>query len=460
MRTWPTPRACLIAGSAWTGALLERAFSGAGWQIASRFFEARPDSVALGEACLDPTVHAVIMGGSVDAVEEERDAMRQLWPRAGSLARLRDDIAVIACGPFVERPEAIPDERLYSLPAPESVAATAESVLRQAARQVGAHLVGADAGVGDARAGLRTSIASLAAVLGNRVEGIEVGAAAGSRTLANPDHELRHGVIEAGAYLPGTILDDDGFAESILKWSILKGDPMAQVDRLRELCLHPWSGIDPDGLRLRLAALHGALERIQTAWDAAQVAGRSDEDAPRSTILSGGAFSALPTAAIGLALVDTVRRPGAATILHDHANVLAPLGALPVEGERRRLLADLMDDCLLPVGSAVLTGRIGQGGKSCGVLAIATSLGSDELRLEPDGIRLVDLPPGIVARLEIDPEDGVVLGVQGQRLTLEVSGGLGGLLIDTREIPLRLPSGDERRKQLETWQQPIWGSQA
>ena len=51
--------------------------------------------------------------------QEERDQARLLWPRAGSLARMRDDLAVMACGPFVERPEAIPDERLFSLPAPE-----------------------------------------------------------------------------------------------------------------------------------------------------------------------------------------------------------------------------------------------------------------------------------------------------------------------------------------------------
>ena len=460
VRTSEAPRACLIAGSARTGELLERALGGAGWQISGRFYGSRPDSVALGEACLDPAVHAIVVGGRDDVDDEERDAMRRLWPLAGSLARMRDEVAVIACGPFVERPEGIADERLFSLPAPEPVAATAESKLRQAAVQVGTLLAGPNIAAGEARAGLRTSIASLAAVMGNRVEGIEIGAAAGSRTLASADHELRHAVIEAGAYLPRALLHDEAVAESVIRWSTLKGDPMAQIDRLRELCLHPWSAIDADGLRLRLAALHAAFERMQAAWDAAHVEGRADDDAPGVTVLSGGVFAALPTAASGLALIDTVRRPGATTILHDHARLLAPLGALPVESDRRRLLADLLDDCLLPVGSAVLTGAVGQAGRSSGKLSISTSLGSDEMRLEADSLRLVDLPPGIVARLEFDPEDGVILGVHGQHLTLEVSGGLGGLLVDTRAMPLVLPSGDERRKQLETWQRPIWGGEA
>ena len=128
--------------------------------------------------------------------QEERDHARLLWPRAGSLARLRDDLAVIACGPFVERPEGIPDERLFALPEPEPVPMTSESPLRQAAAQVGMHLVGGGAAaVTDGRAALRTSISSLAVLLGNRVEGIDIGAAAGTRTLSNADGELRHAVV-------------------------------------------------------------------------------------------------------------------------------------------------------------------------------------------------------------------------------------------------------------------------
>ena len=456
VRTWRAPRACLVAGSAQTGQWLERAFTAAGWHIDARFYEPRPDVVALGEAGLGLDVDAIIMGGREDTDEVEREAMRLLWPLAGSIARMRDDLAVIACGPFVERPEGISDDRLFSLPAPEQAVAMSASTLGDAALQVGAHLVGADAASGDARAGLRTSIGSLAALLGNRVEGIEIGAAAGSRSLASPDQGLRHAVLATGAYLPQSIVDDERAAEAILRWSTLKGDPLAQMDRLRELYLHPWSSLDQDGLRLRLAALHAALERMQSVWDEAHLGGRGDDDAPGVVVLSGGAFSAVPTAAIAVALVDSVRRPGAATILHDHARVLAPLGALPVEGDRRRLLADLMDDCLVPVGSALLTGTLGQHGKRTGTMAISTSLGSDELLLEPGLLRLVDLPPGIVARLEVDPQDGAILGVQGQRLTLEVSGGLGGLLVDTRDIPLQLPAGDEGRKQLAAWQQPIW----
>jgi hypothetical protein len=466
VRTARAPRACLVAASAESGSMLERAFRGAGWQVVARLYGPGPDLIAFGEACLDATVDAVVVGSREDADQEERDHARLLWPRAGALARMRDDLAVIACGPFIERPEGIADDRLFALPAPDPVPMTAASLLRQAAAQVGSHLVsGRDVPAMDGRSALRTSISSLAVLLGSRVDGIEIGAAAGSRTLATADGETRHAVIATAGLLPHSILDDEEAADAVLSWSTSAADPALRLDRLRELALHPWAEIDREGAHLRLAALRAALERLASAWDGAgegragegrAAEGRAD-DAADVLVLCGGGFSALPAAAISLAIADGIRRPGAFTILHDHARVLAPLGALPVEGDRRRLLADLMDDCLLPLGSALLTGALGEAGKDGGRLTVATSLGEDELPLEPGQVRLVDLPPGIVARIDLDPGSGTVLGVAGRPMRLEVSGGLGGLLVDTRPIPLELPSSaEQRRSTLEAWEVPAW----
>lgn len=452
------PRAVLVAASATTAELLRRAYVGAGWSIHAVFAGAEPDLIELGEACLDPRVHAVIVADRDGVEAEEHDAARLLWARAASLARFRDDLAVIACGSFVDRPEGIPEGRLFSLPAPAPVPMTAETGLRQAARQVGLHLVSSGRPMPtDGRTALRATIASLAVLLGNRVEGIEVGAATGSRTLAHADGELRHGVIADAALLPGALLDDEALADSVLGWSTLTGDVASRLDSLRELVLRPWAGIDRDGVHLRLAVLRAALQRLVAAWDAPSNGAGPNDLGADVLVLSGGIFAALPPAAAALAVVDAIRRPGALAMLHDHARVLAPLGALPVEADRQRLLADLMDDCLLPVGSALLTGGLGEKGKGGGSLSIRTPLGDDQLQLEPDQLRLVDLPPGIVGRLEIDPSGGPILGVQGRRLALEVSGGLGGLLVDTRQIPLALAAaGEPRRTQLETWEAPAW----
>jgi hypothetical protein len=356
----------------------------------------------------------------------------------------------------VERPEAIPDDRLFSLPAPEPVSLTVESRLRQAAREIGAHLVTSSPTAADGRAALRTALTSLAVLLGNRVEGIEVGAAAGSRTLANADGEVGHAVLATGALLPRRVLDDDEAAEAILRWSSLAGDPATRLDRFRELTLAPWTQIDGEGMHLRMAALRAAIDRMHGVWQAGWE-GRAEPASADVFVLSGGGFSGVPPAAAALAIADGVRHPGAFTILQDHARLLAPLGALPVESDRRRLLADLMDDALLPLGSAFLTGADGRDGLDGASVAVSSELGEEELPLASDELRLVDLPPGIVARLDVDPGQGAVLGVEGRRFRLEVSGGLGGLLIDTRPIPLELPSSPEqRRATLESWEAAAW----
>ncbi len=459
VRTGRPSRAVLVAASAETGDLLERAFTGAGWTVRHRFFGPDPDLVAFGEACLDLDVDAVVMGGRDGVDEEERAAAHRLWPRAASLARFRDDLAVIACGPFADRPEGLPDGRLFSLPAPDPVPLTADSLLRGAASQVGRHLAAGGQPVPtDGRAALRAAVVSLAAVLGSHVDGIEIGAAAGARTQAGPEGELGHAVLAEAGMLPPTLLDADGTGEAVLRWSTLDGDPAARLDALRDLVLQPWAGTGRDGLHLQLAALRAALERLAAAWE--QGAAASGERRGSSVmVLGGGAFAGLPPAASAMAAVDGIRSPGAMSILYDHAGVLAPLGALPVEADRQRLLADLMGDCLLPLCSAVLTGSIAtrKKDKAGATMSIASSLGDQRLRLEPGVLQLVDLPPGIVARLGIDPGDGAVLGVEGRTIPLEVSGGLAGLFVDTRPIPLDLPPGGEsRRATLEAWEAPVW----
>ena len=69
---------------------------------------------------------------------------------------------------------------------------TTASMLRSAALQVGRHLAdrGATPGI-DARTALRASIGSLASVMGATVDGIEIGASCGSRTLARTRCRIR-----------------------------------------------------------------------------------------------------------------------------------------------------------------------------------------------------------------------------------------------------------------------------
>jgi hypothetical protein len=71
----------------------------------------------------------------------------------------------------------------------------------------------------------------------------------------------------------------------------------------------------------------------------------------------------------------------------------------------------------------------------------------------------VDLPPGVPARAEIELREGSLLGTKNRRSAVDVTGGLGGLLVDTRDVPLRLPDRAERRRALlEAWERPVWAT--
>ena len=108
--------------------------------------------------------------------------------------------------------------------------------------------------------------------------------------------------------LPRALLEDEDLGDAVVRWSTLPGDPVAHLDTLRELVVQPWTHIDADGVRLRMAALRSAVERLVAAWSAtassAHAAGAASGDAADVVVLSGGAFAAVPSAAAILALED------------------------------------------------------------------------------------------------------------------------------------------------------------
>jgi hypothetical protein len=159
---------------------------------------------------------------------------------------------------------------------------------------------------------------------------------------------------------------------------------------------------------------------------------------------------------VALAVADVLRRPGAIAIAQDHARLLGALGVIPDGVERRQALLDLVDDLLTPLGSVVIPGGI-RAGTSAGRLTVHSGTGSSETDLVPGALAVVDLPPGEVATAEFQFRDVVRLGGRGRRFALDVSGGLGGLLVDLRDIPLRLPDrADRRRELLDAWQESLW----
>jgi len=76
--------------------------------------------------------------------------------------------------------------------------------------------------------------------------------------------------------------------------------------------------------------------------------------------------------------------------------------------------------------------------------------------LMPGGLALIDLPPGSSAVAEFRFRDTVRLGARGRHFAIDVTGGLGGLMVDLRDVPLKLPDrADLRGELLDSWQTTV-----
>lgn len=196
-----------------------------------------------------------------------------------------------------------------------------------------------------------------------------------------------------------------------------------------------------------MAAARAALGRLAEytpEWD--------DRPAADLVVATGGAWAVAPAPAVALALVDVLRRSGAGQFALDHARLLAPLGSIPDPAERRAMVLDLIDDLLAPLGTFVTPSGL-RPGRSAGSVVVHGPTGSTRLDLMPGGFALVNLPPGTSAVAEFRFRDTVRLGARGRHFAIDVTGGLGGLVVDLRDVPLRLPErADLRGELLEAWQ--------
>ncbi len=306
----------------------------------------------------------------------------------------------------------------------------------------------------DARRALGVGAQTLADLLDRRVDVVEIGYDAGSRAgawpaVGNGGSGVDLAVVSNAALVPDD--PDDTFLDRVGSWSTLGADRHRLRDRLHELRIAPWADATGDGVALRMAAARVALGRL-----AESTPGWADRPAADLVVATGGVWAVASAPAVALALVDVLRRPGASQFALDHARLLAPLGVIPDADERRAMIGDLADDLLAALGTIVIPAGL-HPGRTAGSLVVHGATGSMERDLVPGGLSLVDLPPGTSAVAEFRFRDMVRMGAKGRHFAIDVTGGLGGLLVDMRDVPLRLPDRADRRGELlEAWQASLW----
>ncbi|HEY8439223.1 MAG TPA: hypothetical protein VIK65_11485 [Candidatus Limnocylindrales bacterium] len=422
-----------------------------GWRTREATLDAF-DPFDLTVALLDARVDVLLVGAGDPPGADERRALDHLSAIvAGAVAR-RPELTVILAGAMADHLGRIepqgPTRQGEILLGPAAAAGDPPGEpLKRLLDEV-------RGGPDDPRRAAGRIAAALADVLDRRIEILEIGFDGGLRATASPgvgggDAEVRISIVADAGLVPPD--PDDATVDRVLAWSTISLDRHRLRDRLRELRLWPWSGIAGDGARLRLAAARAALAILIEATP-----DQSALPAPDLVIVAGGAFAVAPGPAVALALADVVRRPAAVAIAQDHARVLGALGVIPDPVERRQALVDLVDDILTPLGSVVIPAGI-RAGSSAGRLTVHAYGPPTDTDLIPGGLELVDLPPGVVATAEFAFRDPVRLGVRGRRFAVDVGGGLGGLLVDLRDVPLRLPDRPERRRELlDAWQESLW----
>ena len=466
-------RLAVVAGAERTLSRLLATAGRSGWRATGASAETT-DPLAMSRLLLDHGIDAILVGAGDPPRADERSAIRELAALVAAIAFRRPNVPIILSGAMSEALDEFGDVSTRSGPimlAPAATVAGAPPRGRRGFPAIAASTNGVDAAgasrpdplaelllevampTDDPRRAIGPATQALADVLHRRVETIILGHDAGVRAAAEPSvggvtREVRLAVVPAAAVAPDE--PDDAIVDGVLVWSTVPSDRHRIRDRMRELRIAPWADAAGDGAALRMAAARAALVRLAAATT-------DFEGAPPDLVVcGGGVWSAVPAPTVALAHVDVLRRTGASQFALDHARLLGTLGAIPDPTERLTVIGDLIDDLLAPLGSVVIPSGL-RSGRSAGSVLVHAGGGVSELDLVPGGLELVDLPPGETAVAEFRFRDRVKLGTRGRHFAVDVAGGLGGLLVDLRDVPLRLPDrADRRRDLLAAWQAALW----
>lgn len=458
----PPPRTLVVIGASRRAVgLLEAAATRTSWRVRAASPETH-DPREMTELALRLDVDALLLGCGDPPGPDERGALDDVAALVGAVARRRPELRIVLAGPIgglAAWREAVGDEGSASAESDDRIVAAPALRTRdlddEPLRAILEGLLPRDAVT--RHAAVRAAV-TLADILNLRLEVLDVGYEGGLRAVAAPGVADQGpdglGIRTTEAALVRPVIDDRA-VEEVLAWTTGSLDRHRMGDRLLDLRSRPWADASGEGARLRLAAARAALVRL-----AAATPDLGFLPTPDLTLVAGGAFAAAPPRAVALAIADTIRRAGATQLAIDHARLLGPIGTIEDPDERRGLLRDLADDMLVPLGSLVVVagapaGR--RGSQRVGQLALTGDDSSEPRELRGGEVAFVPLAPGARALATLEFRDTIRFGRRARRVAVPVAGGVGGLTIDLRDVPLRLPERrDRRRSTLAAWGELAW----
>ena len=395
-----------------------------------------------------PTSSGILVGAGDPPSADERRALGELAALVAAAAGRRAESTVILAGGMAEHLSAFGD-----------VGVRRGEVMLGPAAQRGVPggpladlLIELALPRDDSRRALGAGAQALAEVLDRRVDVVEIGFDGGARAVGRARGRwrpvlARPGVVPEAALAPAE--PDDAVIDRVSQWSTWGADRHRLRDRMRELRIAPWADATGEGVALRMAAARAALgwlgecdagvgrpaggrSRRRDRWRLGRRARprASRWRCPTSCAGRGRASSRSTTPGSSL-------RSGRSRTRTSDGRWCRP---------RRR-----------PAGAA-RDGRDARPGMRHGRSAGAVRRPRRRwpTRARPRCRAAWSSSTCRRARPPW-PSSGsatrVRLGGRGRHFAIDVTGGLGGLVVDLRDVPLRLPDrADLRGELLEAWQ--------
>jgi len=282
------------------------------------------------------------------------------------------------------------------------------------------------------------------------------------------------------SYSISNVLTEAG-VPGVMRWMPVAVDEADLRDRVKNKMIRPTTipqtleelqiehAVAREALRLALVQhreLAVGLKGVQSERTLSDV---FDQDASGGSLIdmmqldllvgSGGVLSHAPrriqTAAM---LVDAFQPEGVTALAVDSIFMMPHLGVLASVNERAA--TDVFErDCIVHLGTCVAPVGKGKDGAACLTYELTDSSGAPARsgELAVGELTLVPVAQGTESSLRLVPERGWDVGAgPGQELTCQVTGGVAGVIMDTRGRPLLFPQDEiERQSRVASWNESL-----
>ena len=386
-------------------------------------------------------------------------AIRELATLVAAVADRRPDLPIVLAGRHVRGARRVRRRRRATRRGPARAGRRAVRQPRAAASPLGDLLLELALPADDPRRAIGPATQALADVLDRRVETIVLGhdACRPGRRRSRRPAAARRDRASRGRALPRPSPPEDPDDARRRRRARLVDRRLRSPSPARPAARAAHRPVGRCGRGGRRAA-HGRGSGRPGPARRGHDAETSTAPGPDLVVAGGGVWSAVPAPTVALAIVDVVRRPGASQFALDHARLLGAArvrSRTPANGWRSWPTSSTT--CSRPLGSVVTPAGL-RAGRSAGTLIVHADGGTSELELVPGRPRA--RRPAARARPRWPSSASATRsgsGTRGRHFAVDVAGGLGGLLVDLRDVPLRLPErADRRRDLLSAWQAALW----